>query len=59
MSGGYKIVDPYGDEALVTQSKDEVKTYLQNLLDHEVSIDLFNVTLNGELVSKTILLMKE
>lgn len=59
MIGGYKIVDPYGDEALVTQSKDEVKTYLQNLLDHEVSIDLFDVTLNGELVSKTILLMKE
>lgn len=57
MADMYILIDPYGDEALVTKDKEEVKKYLRNLLDHEVEIVDFTVTLNGTLIPKTILLI--
>ena len=57
MKDMYILTDPYGDEALATKDKEEVKKYLQNLLNHDVEILDFIVTLNGTIIPKTILLM--
>ena len=57
MKGKYLIVDPYGNEALATEYKEEVRNYLNNLVDNEVNIVDFIVTFDDKLVVKTILLM--
>ena len=56
MSNKYLIVDPYGQEVLVTESEEEVKAYLKHLINHEISIVDFIVTYNNEIIIKTILL---
>lgn len=57
MKDMYILTDPYGDVALGTADKEEVKKYLRNLLDHEVEILDFTVMLNGTIIPKTILLI--
>ena len=52
LSGKWLIVDPYGNEALATASKEEVIAYLKNLTDHEINIVNFTVTHDGVLVEE-------
>lgn len=58
MNGRYLIVDPYGQEALATESKEEVRVYLQHLLDNGINIVDFMVIKDDKAVLKTLLLMK-